>query len=187
MVTMRPLVVGIFVGGQGTRMGGVAKGLLEHEGETLVARWTKICAACEAPAVLVGDHPAYRALGLPILADARVPGPLGGLLALLENARVPHVVAVACDMPFVSAALLTRLLDAPEAPIVAARSGVRWEPFFARYEVAAVLPHARALAASPRHALQPLFTGATELLLSPGERLQLRDWDTPADRGLTER
>ena len=182
MALMRALRVGIFVGGQGRRMGGVAKGLLEHEGETLVGRWLKTCAACEAEAVLVGDHPAYRALGLPTLVDAHVPGPLGGLLALLESAATHRVVAVACDMPFVSAALLTRLLEAPLAPIVAARSGDRWEPFFARYEVAAILPLARGLAASPRHALQPLFTAATELVLSPGERLQLRDWDTPADR-----
>ncbi len=178
---MRSVLLGIFVGGAGTRMGGVAKGLLEHDGESLVARWLRIAAACAVPARLVGRHPAYAQLGTLLDDAAPATGPLGGLTALLRHADTRYVVAVACDMPFVSQALLERLLDAPPAAVVAARRS-HWEPLFARYEVATLRPVAERLLASGRYALRPLLEGAVPLALTATEAAQLRDWDTPSDR-----
>ena len=85
----RPLC-GIFVGGASRRMNGHPKGLLPCEpgGETIVGRLVRIVQALELPVVLVGQHEAYRPLGLPMLAD-QPPGvgPLGGLCALLRHAQ----------------------------------------------------------------------------------------------------
>jgi molybdopterin-guanine dinucleotide biosynthesis protein A len=167
-------------------MGGLAKGLLRGpDGATLVERWRAMLAELGVPVVLVGEAAAYAHLGLPVLPDEPPGvGPLGGLIALLRHAGAARALAFACDMPFVSRALVERLLAAPsDAPVVAPRRDTRWEPLCARYEPARVLPLALARAASPHHALQALLdeAGAAALPLVPHEAAELRDWDTPAD------
>jgi molybdopterin-guanine dinucleotide biosynthesis protein A len=180
-------------------MGGAAKGLLEAPGGgTLLDRWVALLRGAAADVVLVGEHPAYagHAAGLEVLADDPAGiGPMGGLVALLargveglgagaSDAR-GRVLAVACDMPFVSMDLVTRLVAAPDAPIVAPRRDGRWEPLFARYDATCVLPAARRRVASGALALQGLLNeaGAVALPLEPRELAELDDWDTPGDRG----
>jgi molybdopterin-guanine dinucleotide biosynthesis protein A len=185
---------GIFVGGRARRMGGAAKGLLAADGgksggtgDTIIERWARLFGDLGITCVLVGAHEAYAQSGiLQIPDDASTEGPLAGLIALLEHAGragSPSAIAVACDMPFVSAGLVRRLMDAPPATIVAARRDGRWEPFFARYDAASVLPVARTRAAERKMSLQGLLDacGATEMAIDPGEHHELRDWDSPED------
>ena len=181
-------VAGIFVGGAGARMGGMAKGLLVSPGgETLIERWRAVLTeAGVGPVLLVGRHPAYAAVaGLEALDDEPPGiGPLGGLVALLRRAGEGTALALACDMPFVSRELVERLVAAPPAPVVAPRREGRWEPLCARYDAPRVLPLAMRAAAGPRHGLGRVLdaAGAVELPLAPGEAAQLDDWDSPADR-----
>lgn len=208
-------IAGLFVGGRGLRLGGRAKGLLAAPGgtETLLARWQRVIstAAPGVDIVLVGEHPAYAGLEpksthLPTLGDVPAGiGPLGGLHALLLHARSRgerDVLALAVDLPFVSTALLTRLmLETPDAPALAPRTSGRWQPLFARYATepclatcAGLVPPAldRALADTPsdgahvrrvgvRSLLQALGSRASVLSLSPAEERELSDWDTPED------
>src|SRR5262245_17154452 len=117
------LRIGLFVGGRGLRMGGVAKGLLTlPDGETVIGRLLRVCAQAlpGSTPVLVGEAAAYAALGLRAIADAPSGvGPLGGLRALLADARQDgHAAALvlACDMPHVSAELVQRLAhERPDA------------------------------------------------------------------------
>ena len=187
-----PLCVGIFVGGRGLRLGGVAKGNLTlPSGEKLVERLLASCAETlpDAPVVLVGAAEAYAALGLPALADAPAGvGPLGGLRALLLHARTlgcAHALALSCDLPYLGAGLLARLAaEAPEADFLAPREGELWQTLVARYGVAS-LPELEATLAAGDRALQRfvarLGARAVELPVEAGERAELRDWDTPAD------
>ena len=182
-------IAGIFVGGAGTRMGGMAKGLLAAPGGegTLVDRWRSVLAAAGIDRVLlVGKHPAYAGIAGLEAIDDEPPGigPLGGLVALLRRAGDGPALALACDMPFVSRALVERLLAAPPAPVVAPRREGRWEPLCARYDAPRVLPLATRAAAGPRHGVGRLLdeVGAVELPLAPGEGAELDDWDSPADR-----
>jgi molybdopterin-guanine dinucleotide biosynthesis protein A len=182
-----PDLGGIFVGGRARRMGGIAKGLLTvASGETLVARWRRLFDALGATCVLVGRHDAYADLDLDSVADDPPGiGPLGGLTALLARAGQGRVIAVACDMPFVSFELLTRLAAHPSrAPIVAPRRGTLWEPLFARYDAARVIGAARTRAASGEHDLQGLLdtVGAESFPLQAAEVDELGDWDRPEDR-----
>lgn len=168
-------------------MGGFPKGLLPApEGGTLVARWARLFADLAIPVVLVGPGDAYTAAGIERIDDAAVGiGPLGGLVALLERAGSGRALAVACDMPYVSPALLAKLLRHPsEALALAPREGATWAPFFARFRAAEALGPARDHARRGLHSLQALLDtlGAAELALDPRERAELRDWDTPADR-----
>ena len=183
---MKPVVAGIFVGGAAKRMGGRPKGLMQtREGATIVDRWNGIFAKLGAEVVLVGSNAAYEPVGLPQLGDEPTGiGPLGGLVALLRHAGPARVLAVACDMPFVSDSLMRRLLEAsPDAPIVAPRRDGHWEPLCGRYDPLAVLPAALAHVIARKHSLQSLLeeVGATELVLAQEELGQLVDWDSPQD------
>jgi molybdopterin-guanine dinucleotide biosynthesis protein A len=167
-------------------MGGRPKGLLVGpDGATLVERWRTMLRALGVPLVLVGSAGPYAALGLEMVKDQPDGiGPLGGLVALLRRAGAHPALALACDMPFVSAGLIERLLAAPsDAPIVAPRRQGKWEPLCARYDPVRVLPLAVARVASPYRSLQRLLDDApaVELGLSAAEALELRDWDSPDD------
>jgi molybdopterin-guanine dinucleotide biosynthesis protein A len=167
-------------------MGGAPKGLMRTPGgETIVGRWRSVFDALGIPVVLVGAHDGYASLALEMLADDPPGiGPLGGLVALLMRAGTARAIAVACDMPYVSRALVERLARAPSAAaIIAPRRDGRWEPLFARYDAPLVLPIARTRIAAGRHALQGLLdeARADELPLAPEEMGELRDWDSPSD------
>jgi len=182
-----PDLGGIFVGGRARRMGGIAKGLLTvASGETLVGRWRRLFDALGATCVLVGRHDAYADLNLESIADdpPRI-GPLGGLTALLARAGQGRVIAVACDMPFVSFELLSRLAAHPSpAPVVAPRRGTLWEPLFARYDAPRDIDTARTRATAGEHDLHGLLDalGAESVPLHPAELDELGDWDRPEDR-----
>jgi molybdopterin-guanine dinucleotide biosynthesis protein A len=200
------IVAGIFVGGRARRMGGRPKGLLRApSGETLVARWRRLLSDVGVPCVLVGAGAggdgsprapsAYASEGLDALDDDPPNvGPLGGLVALLEHAGDRWALAVACDMPFVSEALLAQLVASgagasgvpgPRAVVDAVAPHVdgRWEPFFALYRAERVLPVARTHASSPARSLGALLDAvhARPFALGRDELRELRDWDTPED------
>ncbi len=180
------VVAGVFVGGAGKRMGGRAKGMLKAPGGgTLIERSVALLrGAGVARVVLVGRHAGYEALGLETIDDEPCGiGPIGGLAALLKRSGAAAALVLACDMPFVSSALVARLISAPDAPIAAFRRHGRWEPLCARYDAARVLPAALEQIAAGKHALQPLLVhlGAIALPLDPHEENELCDWDTPED------
>jgi molybdopterin-guanine dinucleotide biosynthesis protein A len=180
-------LAGIFVGGASRRMGGRPKGLLlAPSGETIVARWRRMLDALGVPSLLVGKHDAYAPLGIESIEDSPAGiGPLGGLVALLARAGGRRVIAVACDMPFVSEPLLEKLAAHPShACAVAPKRGGMWEPLFARFEGSLPLEVAVRHAQGGRQSLFGVLdaVGAEQLVLSDGELAELRDWDFPADR-----
>jgi molybdopterin-guanine dinucleotide biosynthesis protein A len=185
--------IGIFVGGQGTRMGGVAKGLLHapDSAETLIERLVRQCARA-APAAalfLVGRATPYRALGLPHLNDDPVGvGPIGGLRALLLRASADEselALALACDLPFLDASVISSLLlptsGAARVPFVEGRL----QPLAAAYAPAATLNAVdRSLAVGKHalmHVLDQLGTALERLEFADEHAHALRDWDTPED------
>lgn len=189
----RPLA-GIFVGGASRRMGGRPKGLLAARSgsETLVARLTRVCreALGDPRLLLVGRAQAYAELGLPSLDDDPPDvGPIGGLRALLLEARASNaqfVIALSCDLPDVTPALIRKLVEhAPEAEAVLPRAADLWQPLFARYEPAATLKAVDRALAAGRRALQAVLDeldeGCAVLPLDAAELELLRDWDEPAD------
>jgi len=188
------LLVGIFVGGGGRRLGGVAKGLLKAPGSeaTLIERLLGELrdAVPLAPIVLVGRAEAYGALSLPALAD-NPPGvgPLGGAISLFEEAQrrnLRSVLALTCDLPRVGSALLARLAsEAPHAAaLVTTQQGVR-NPLVARYAAAAALTAAREALQknfrSVQSVLDALNGGVMTLTQTTAEESSLADWDEPSD------
>jgi|RhiMethySRZTD1v2_1073278.scaffolds.fasta_scaffold47100_3 molybdenum cofactor guanylyltransferase len=175
-------------------MGGIAKGLLSapQGSETLVERLLRVSdeALGAHPTVLVGEASAYAALGIEVLEDLPAGvGPLGGLCALLDagvRRETGAVIALACDMPFVTKELIARLAaHAPDAALVAPRPGGIWQPLTARYAPAPALSAARDALSNGERALyrviERLGAGAVELPLEPADAPLLRDWDEPSD------
>src|SRR5262249_43557820 len=103
------MILGIFAGGRGTRMGGRDKALLSapDTGETLLARARRLGEELGFECVVVGG-PARGELRV-LADDPPGIGPLGGLGALLAYAGDRPAIALACDMPFVTEDMLARL------------------------------------------------------------------------------
>jgi molybdopterin-guanine dinucleotide biosynthesis protein A len=187
-------LIGVLVGGAGRRMGGVPKGNLLIAGVPLVQRAISEARLASTGSerdlvCVVGDSSAYRLSDVDRLADSPPGiGPLGGLRSLLVEAQRLgcDAIALAVDMPHVRAPLLRRLIEEqPEALALAPRSSGHWEPLLARYRPAAALPVVDALIARDERSLQAVFhalgSAARELVLEPGEREALADWDRPED------
>lgn len=177
---------GIFIGGQSSRMGGKPKGLLREPatGQPLVARLVAQAQGLGLDCVLVGQRPEYAALELPMCADDPPGiGPLGGLSSLLSGAK-NGALALSCDLPYLSQALMARLIsvDNTDCDVVAPRRGDRFEPLCALY-LPSVLSPLRQAIARREHALQRLLANlrVKTLPLTDDEARQLDDWDSPAD------
>jgi molybdopterin-guanine dinucleotide biosynthesis protein A len=166
-------------------MGGRDKAELRTaDGEALLDRLLRLGAALQLECVVVGGG--ARSGAIVLADDPTGVGPIGGLRALLVHAGAGPALALACDLPYVSAALISRLAQAPgSAPVLAPRDPEtgKWQPLFARYDAPRVLPSLEAAIASGVRSFQTWLRGVhvEELALSPEERTLLRDWDEPQD------
>ncbi len=146
------VTLAIIAGGQGRRLSGVPKGLLEVEGRTVLERLLAL-APCFGDVLLVANAPGpYARFGLRTVADV-VPGKgaPGGVHAALVAARTPWVVAVACDMPFIAPEVLEVLLGARDEDVDAVCFEVegRLEPLLAVYRSVLEGPWGEALGEDP--------------------------------------
>lgn len=143
------VTLAVIAGGQGRRLSGVPKGLLKVEGRTVLERLLAL-APLFAEVLLVANAPEpYAPFGLRTVAD-RVPGKgaPGGVHAALVGARTEWVLAVACDMPFVSPEAVRVLLGArgPEVDAVCFTVEGRVEPLLGAYRAALAKPWGEVLA-----------------------------------------
>ena len=105
----------ILAGGQSRRMG-QDKALLPLAGRPLLRRVVDVLAPlCDRLILVANDPERYAAFGLYTVPDAFAgAGSLGGLYSGLSASAAGAVIAVACDMPFLNAALLGYLLEQSE-------------------------------------------------------------------------
>ncbi len=106
----------ILAGGQGSRMGGADKGLIEYRGHPLI-EWVLAAIAPQAGELVISANrnlDAYAGYGHRVLPDTLpdYPGPLAGVLAALQAVDAEWLLVVPCDTPHLPADLATRLLDA---------------------------------------------------------------------------
>jgi|CXWL01.1.fsa_nt_gi molybdopterin-guanine dinucleotide biosynthesis protein A len=109
----RALTLAIVAGGKGERMGGIAKGLLRFQGRTILERLLVLRARAEHVLLVGKGLEAYKPWNLETVEDVSAGyGAPGGVVSALLAAPTPWVLVTACDMPFVTVAAATRLLEA---------------------------------------------------------------------------
>jgi molybdopterin-guanine dinucleotide biosynthesis protein A len=169
----------ILAGGRSRRMG-ADKALLQlpSGGPTLIERVVAAARAVTDDVVVVTENagrlPAMPARTAPdAIAGA---GPLAGFVAGFEAARHPDIVALACDLPYLSVPLLRwmaglpRRWDALVPVLLNAESKSGWEPLHAVYTRACLAPMRAALDRGDRQAtaffpaitIQPLTADAMQ-------------------------
>ena len=147
MIARESITGVVLAGGQGRRMGGVDKGLVELDGRPLVA-WVLERLAPQVGSLLVNANQnaqRYAAFGHPVIGDAvgGFAGPLAGLHAALAAARTEWIATVPCDSPFLPRDLVERLARAAhsaQATLAVARTFDQPHPVFALVR-ADVAPH----------------------------------------------
>src|SRR5215204_6287262 len=130
----------ILAGGRARRFGGADKASLSVGGARIIDRQlSALSSIADDIRIVANDAERYAALGVRIIPDAIADaGPLGGIYSALVDARHDTVIVIACDMPFVTAALLERLVTEHRAgdqvDAVVPRSARGLEPLCAVYD-----------------------------------------------------
>ena len=136
---MYPISAAILAGGRAARFDGADKASLVVGGRRIVERQLAALASVAGDVRIVGNDPArYADLGVVVIPDLVTgAGPLGGVYTALADARHARVLVLACDLPFVSAALLDRLAiesgTGEEVDAVVPRTRRGLEPLCAMY------------------------------------------------------
>ena len=136
----------ILAGGKATRFGGRDKSALLVEGRTILERQLDVLS-------LVADD-------VQIVREDLVPdcGPLGGVYTALTLARHDLVFVLACDMPHVTAPLVSYLLSAADsADVVVPRTERGYHPLCAVYR-RTCLPAVERRLAARQLAMTALFS-----------------------------
>jgi len=112
--------IAVLAGGQSKRMG-QEKAFLEVGGQRVIERVLATVGPLSDDCFISTNSPAkYEEFGLRLVSDI-YPGKaaLGGIYSVIQAARYPTVLVVACDMPFLQADLLEYLMNlAPTADVV---------------------------------------------------------------------
>lgn len=170
------VTLAVVAGGQGRRLSGVPKGLLRLGDSTVLDRLLTL-APLFAEVLLIANAPEpYARFGLRTVSDV-VPdkGAPGGVHAALASARTEWVLAVACDMPFVSPEAVRVLLEAraAECDAVCFTVGGRVEPLLAVYRASLAGPWGERLRHGDPSLRELLSQGHARLL--PEQALQAVD------------
>ena len=108
----------ILAGGQGRRMGGADKGLIDYRGRPLI-EWVLAALAPQVGELVISANrnlERYAAYGRRVLPDTLpdYPGPLAGVLAALQALTADWLLVAPCDTPHLPADLAFRLLGAAQ-------------------------------------------------------------------------
>ena len=138
-----PCSILLLAGGRGQRMGGQDKGLVEWQGEALIAHLQRKVRPLTDDLIIScnRNRERYAAYADQLVSDEEedFPGPLAGILAGLKAARLPHLLVLPCDVPRIDAALLHDMRATagqfPDKPLML-RHDDHWEPLLCVIPVA---------------------------------------------------
>jgi molybdenum cofactor guanylyltransferase len=125
----------ILAGGQGRRMSGQDKGLLELNEASLVQHAIHILEK-QVDTIMISANrniDRYEQFGLPVVKDRQegFQGPLAGIFAAIQLVETDFLLTIPCDMPGLPADLATRMTQAMEqnhARACCVHDGVRLQP-----------------------------------------------------------
>ncbi|MDH3631628.1 MAG: molybdenum cofactor guanylyltransferase [Gammaproteobacteria bacterium] len=138
----RDITAVILAGGQGRRMGGQDKGLIEFNGKPLVSTLIDKLER-QSVAIVINanrNQQRYQELGYPVIADqlADYQGPLAGFASAMARVTTDFIVTLPCDSPLLAADYVARFITSygqNDAPVHVAFDGDRLQPVHALIRV----------------------------------------------------
>jgi molybdopterin-guanine dinucleotide biosynthesis protein A len=123
----------ILAGGEGKRVGGVDKGLLEYKGKRLIEHVIKAVSPQVDDLVISANRNTehYRCYTDKVISDETTQylGPLAGISAALAHCKHDRVLIVPCDTPFLPQDIIEKFLSArPGADIYIAEAVNKLQP-----------------------------------------------------------
>ncbi|HBU08949.1 MAG TPA: molybdenum cofactor guanylyltransferase [Candidatus Omnitrophica bacterium] len=126
----------ILAGGKNSRMGGEDKAFLEIEGRPIIERLIDTLRPLVKEIIVVTNSPKkYSAYSVKIIED-EIPGqgPLMGIYSGLKGSSARYNFVVACDMPFLSGALIEHMIKIKDAyDVVVPEIEEKYHPLFGLY------------------------------------------------------
>ncbi|MBS1913177.1 MAG: molybdenum cofactor guanylyltransferase [Bacteroidetes bacterium] len=187
--TPQKITAAILAGGRSTRMGR-DKAMISVNGRPMLERVAGAAYDAGLEVMVVGREqgadwhgPAVRF----VQDDFPDAGPLGGIATALRHARTP-VLALACDMPWISAEMIRWLVDAyaleGEAAGLVSLNGERPEPLFSVYGRPCAGEIAHMIASGNLAVIALIRTlGLPQRVVPERFRSALRNVNTPLDLG----
>ncbi len=180
----------IIAGGSASRLAGRDKSRLPIGNRSILDRQLAVLRPLTDRILIVANDPGrFRHLTLPVVGDL-VPGAgaLGGIYTALARATTDHVLAVACDLPFLSRCFLEHLAAVAQGfDLVVPRSPDGLQPMCAMYSRACLEP-IRARIGATALKVQDLATvlrtreiGPDEIAACDPDGLGFFNVNTPAD------
>jgi len=132
----REIIGVVLAGGRATRMGGKDKGLQQLNNRPLWRHVAdRLAGQVSALAISANRHiDIYQQSGYPVYQDnlADYPGPLAGMLSVMQQSPAEWFLFCSCDTPFIPSCLVERLVQQRgDAPVVWAHDGERDHPTIA--------------------------------------------------------
>jgi molybdopterin-guanine dinucleotide biosynthesis protein A len=125
----------ILAGGRARRFGGEQKSILRVGGLRIIDRQVAVLRDVADPVFVVAPDPdPFADLGLEVTPDL-IPGcgALGGIYTAIVRSPRERTIVVACDMPFLSGALIGYMAERRDGDLVIPRSRRGYEPLCAVY------------------------------------------------------
>jgi len=132
------ITAAILAGGQGRRMGGQDKGLIDFQGRPLVKHLiTALQPQCATLLINANrNQDRYQQYGYPVISDELTDfqGPLAGFASAMHATRTLYLMTVPCDGPQIAPDMADRLFQAlqrEQAELAVAHDGERLQPVHA--------------------------------------------------------
>jgi molybdopterin-guanine dinucleotide biosynthesis protein A len=151
MTLAQPSISGVMLaGGKSSRMG-QNKALMSLGGRRLIDRVASVLREVFRELLLVTNSPVvYADLSVPMVSDVFPDkGSLGGIYSAIYHASTPYCLVVACDMPFLNAAVMRYLVEhMADYDVVVPEIHGELQPLHAVYSKACLEPIAHCLEAN---------------------------------------
>ena len=141
-ISTKDITAVILAGGQGRRMGGQDKGLIEINGRALVAILIDRLEQ-QISAIVINanrNRERYQAFGYPVVSDQLddYQGPLAGFACAMNVVDTEFILTLPCDGPLLAADYVARFIASQErsgAAICVADDGERLQPVHALIKI----------------------------------------------------
>lgn len=181
-----PCSILLLAGGRGQRMGGRDKGLVEWQGQPLIAHLQRLTRGVSDDLIISCNRnkEIYAPYADQLVHDDSddFPGPLAGIRAGLRAARHPFLLVLPCDVPQIDATLIQAMRHSasqqPEHPLMV-RHGAHWEPLLCVIPTALLPAFERAWQAGERSPGRVMRHLQAQALQCPENDPRLANLNTP--------